>query len=530
MASHYDHDTEKGYDEKVEVTHVPLGRRRSSVVEDFQRSVSRKDTDQVVQDDLHRQWLDVDEGLDLKQVARINRKIDWRLLPILGAMYTISQIDRGNLGLARSANNGIMNVELGLTTKGPDGKPMPNNRYSIITLAFFVPYLVLEVPSQIGLRKFGAKIWLGTAVLLWGVVMVGMGLAPNWQTLAGLRALLGAFEAVLFPGATYLIACWYPRKQMASRNAWFYITSIMIAGLSSALAYGLSQMNGIAGRSGWRWIFIVEGCVTIVIGLLGYLLIVDFPDRATFLTEEERAIVLLRIERDRADSSVDPMTWSKFVEYMLTPKLWLFSYFFCSSAVGVYALAFFLPGILQSMGFSNIQAQLLFAPPYVWVFFPAMIGAYTSDHLAGPTRMVRGPVVAFHALCVVVGITMFSQLPSGMIAARYTGVFLTCGGCNANIAMIISWCQTSIRSQSKRGFASALVVAGGALSGIIVAVAFKDNERERGYPTGIFLSVGMNALVVIGAPSLSLWMLWKNRKADRGDAVIENDVNFHYQP
>lgn len=388
----------------------------------------------------------------------------------------------------------------------------------------------LTPQSQIGLRKFGAKIWLATAVLLWGIVMIGMGLAPTWSALAGLRALLGAFEAVLFPGATYLIACWYPRKQMASRNSWFYITSIVISGLSSALAYGLSQMDGIGGRNGWRWIFIIEGVVTVVIGTAGYFLIIDFPDRAKFLTDEERSIVLMRIERDRADSTVDPMTWHKFKEYMLTPKLWLFSYFFCSAAVGVYALAFFLPQILQSMGFTNIQAQLLFAPPYVWVFFPAMAGAYLSDHLAGPTRMIRGPLVAFHATCIVVGISMFSQLPRGMIAARYTGVFLTCGGSNANIAMIISWTQTSIRAQSKRGFASALVVAGGALAGIIVAVAFKENESKTGYPTGIFLAIAMNAVVVVVAPLLSFWMLWKNRKADRGDTVIEHDVNFHYQP
>jgi nitrate/nitrite transporter NarK len=144
--------------------------------------------------------------------------------------------------------------------------------------------------------------------------------------------------------------------------------------------------------------------------------------------------------------------------------------------------------------------------------------------------MIRGPLVAFHAACIVVGISMFSQLPQGMIAARYAGVFLTCGGSNANIAMIISWTQTSIRAQSKRGFASALVVAGGALSGIIVAVAFKETEAKTGYPTGIFLSIAMNALVVIIAPILSFWMLWKNRKADRGETVIEHDVNFHYQP
>lgn len=118
-----------------------------------------------------------------------------------------------------------MNIDLGLKI---------GNRYSIVTLAFFIPYICepvlillmclaktcllgLEIPSQIGLRAFGARIWLGGATIAWGVVMLSMGFVTNWQTLAGLRALLGVFEATLFPGSVYLIACWYPRSKMASR-------------------------------------------------------------------------------------------------------------------------------------------------------------------------------------------------------------------------------------------------------------------------------------------------------------------------
>lgn len=139
--AHYDIDSEKGFD-KHDLSHVEHDRRRSSVAAAFEYQKDHVDIDQVLHDDVHRQWLDVDEGLDPKEIARINRKIDWRLLPILGAMYTISQIDRGNLGLARSANEGKMNAELGLRSVNGG----TNNRYSIITLAFFIPYLVLEVP------------------------------------------------------------------------------------------------------------------------------------------------------------------------------------------------------------------------------------------------------------------------------------------------------------------------------------------------------------------------------------------------
>ena len=87
--------------------------------------------------------------------------------------------------------------------------------------------------------------------------MIGMGYSHNWSMLAGLRALLGVFEATLFPGAAFLIGCWYPRKQMATRNSFFYTTSIVVSGLSSILGWGISQMDGMRGLGGWQWIFIM---------------------------------------------------------------------------------------------------------------------------------------------------------------------------------------------------------------------------------------------------------------------------------
>jgi MFS family permease len=202
---------------------------------------------------------DIDHGFLPSEIKRITRKIDRRLIPILSAMYCISLIDRTNLSLAQAANNFAMRTTLGLAY---------GQRYTIVTVIFFVPYIILEVPceceiqvkvigmradchtAQVGLRKFGARWWLGTAVILWGIVMMCMGFVRTWNALAGLRALLGVFEAVLFPGAAFLIACWYPRKQMALRNTAFYVMSVVVSGLSATLAYGLSQMHGTAGKEG----------------------------------------------------------------------------------------------------------------------------------------------------------------------------------------------------------------------------------------------------------------------------------------
>jgi MFS family permease len=108
------------------------------------------------------------------------------------------------------------------------------------------------------LRRVGAALWLGSIGLLWGAVMIGMGFVKNWQTMAGLRIILGLFEAGFFPGAVYLVSCWYVRYETQKRMAGFYLISVLAAGFSAILAYGLYTLQGTDGLAGWRWIFIVR--------------------------------------------------------------------------------------------------------------------------------------------------------------------------------------------------------------------------------------------------------------------------------
>ncbi|TXT07696.1 uncharacterized protein COLE_04620 [Cutaneotrichosporon oleaginosum] len=444
------------------------------------------------------------------------RKVDWRLIPILIAMYTISLIDRTNLATARAANKVKMDREIG-TGSG--------QRYTIITLTFFIPYIILEIPSQIGLRYFGVRNWLSAAVLLWGVIMICMGFAPNWNTLAGLRAVLGVFEAALFPGCAYLLSCWYPRRSMAKRNVLFYTSSAVLGNFATIIGYGFSLMDGTRGLSGWAWIFIWFGIMTVVVAIVAYLTLVDFPDRATFLTEEERNIVLTRIQRDRADSVHDPLTWSKIVKYSKDFKPWLFAWFFMSATVSSYALAYFLPVILAQLGFDNVQSMVLNVPPNAWSVIPALITAYIADRY----RNTRAAVIMFSGICLIVGTAMYSQLGAKQKVARYAGIFLAVQGGNCNVPLVLSWAQTSIRAQSKRAFMAAVVVCFGGLGGILASVAFNQNEAKKGYRSGVIFTMAINAVTVVGAGLLHVWMRFENRRAEKNGKVLEEDENFRYQ-
>jgi len=259
---------------------------------------------------------------------------------------------------------------------------------------------------------------------------------------------------------------------MAQRNVVFYITSAVGGSFAKPLGYVFSLLHRKGGRSGWQWIFIIYGCVTMLIAGVGYFFIVDFPDKATFLTEEEKRIVQLRIERDRADSKPDPLTAAKVKKYMLTGQPWLFAFFFFANATATYAMSYFLPTILQGMGFTNVESMMLGTPMYVWALIPALGCGRISDRIRGS----RGLCIAFNALSVVVGTAMFSQIPASNKAARFVGVFIAVGGAQANTPLVISWQHTAIRAQSKRAYCSALIVAAGGAGGILGSTAFVEKE------------------------------------------------------
>lgn len=350
------------------------------------------------------------------------------------------------------------------------------------------------------------------------------GFINTWQGLIGLRAVLGFFECALFPGATYLISCWYPRRQMATRTTFFYVLSVVVCGLSATLAFGLSKLHGRGGYSGWRWIFIINGIMTMVIACVGIIFLVDFPDRAKFLKPHEKELIETRIERDRSDSEYDPMTLSKFWSYVCDVKLWVFAYIFCTSGTSTYALSYFLPRILLQMGFTGFKSQILVAPPYVWVPIPAMATAILADKYHQ-----RALAISLNSLQVIIGTCMYSKLGANQIAARYAGVFIAVGGSNANMPLAISWAQTAIRRQSKRGYTSAIVVAFGGISGIIAGVAFIEKEAPAGYPTGIHITLGMTAGSILCCFGLWVYFKLENRKADRGEKVLEAHPDFRYQ-
>ncbi|RMZ87274.1 hypothetical protein DV736_g5504, partial [Chaetothyriales sp. CBS 134916] len=466
-----------------------------------------------------------------EQQKKIIRRIDIRLTALLGLMYCVSLMDRTNLGIAVVAG---MGVDLNLI----------GERYSISVLLFFITYVLLQPPATVVLRKVGPRIFLPTITMLWGMAMICFGFVKVWTDMVALRILLGVFEAGFFPGCAYLLSCWYPRYDLQKRNAVFYLIGSMASAFSGILAYAFSQLKGhgsgpawwgqlvvpteaqpdikvhrLPGIAGWRWIFILQGVITCVVALGSYLFVADFPERATrgivkFLNQRESDFVVARIEKDRHDAIAEDFNWVTYLRNGLDLKVWGFASLFGLTTTSTYAIAYFLPIILnEGMGFNVAASQCLVAPPYVLAAIVMFAFAWYGDKWH-----IRSPFIIFNGCLNLLGIGLLGYVEN--VGVRYLGVFLATTACNANVPCILTWQANNIRGQWKRALCSATLVGFGGIGGIIGGTVFRKQDSPQ-YRPGIMTTMISSALIIVITLLMVVKFHFANKRVDAGGKPIE---------
>ncbi|KAF4971573.1 hypothetical protein FSARC_1639 [Fusarium sarcochroum] len=448
---------------------------------------------------------------DAKFEKRVLRKIDSRLLPILGCLYTIALIDRSNIAVARISG---MDEDLGLTE---------GNRVSVALMVFFIGYIIFEIPSNAFIHKLGAANWLAFLAVAWGLVSMGIGFLENWQGLAVLRSLLGIFEAGFFPGCVYLVSSWYVRYEVQKRMAGFFLTASALSAFANILAYGLIQISKVHHYNGWRWIFIIEGAITVVAGVGSWFIIVDFPDsdKNTFLTPEERAFVKARLVADRGPEEREKVTIKIILKTAADWKPWAFSLMYMAGAVGVYAFLFFLPIILRGgLGYSLEMSFILSTPPSLF----AVVSAMTISWLADKVKL-RGPFVILQGLVGVVGLCMTGFLDSP--TPRYIGTFLGVAGANGLVVTALAWQANNIVGDARRAVSTAILISMSGVGGIYSSMVFRQQDAPN-YIPGLVAVMAINIAAILVAVLTMVLLRIQNRRADEGKGFCEGREGFRY--
>lgn len=164
---------------------------------------------------------------------------------------------------------------------------MNGTQYNLTLTIFFISYSLFEPVTNVLLKRLRPSVFIPIIMVLWGLVMTFMGFVHNYQGLLAARWFLGITEAGLFPGVAYYLSCWYRRSEFGIRMAIFFSAAAVSGSFGGLLAAAITNMDGIGNKPGWAWIFILEGLFTVVVGVMSFKYVHDFPDNAKFLSDSE---------------------------------------------------------------------------------------------------------------------------------------------------------------------------------------------------------------------------------------------------
>jgi len=468
-------------------------------VEDQQvERASDKSQEDDVKSDSSIQVLDA--GKRAAAERHLIRKLDMRLLPIIILIYIMNYIDRTAITTARLKG---LEQDLGLT----------DLQYETVVAILYASYCPAQIPSNMLLNWISRpSLYIGTCVVLWGLTSALTGVTHNFAGIMACRVFIGLPEAAFYPGAIYLLSRWYTRRELAFRSAILYGGLLISNAFGSLMAAGiLSGMEGVRGIRAWRWLFYIEGAISILVGFLSMWALPDYPNNTRWMTPAERRLAQTRLAEDAGEADTDGATdsmWSGFKMAMKDSKVSIFALMSMSQLLGLSFVNFF-PTLTATLGFSTTISLLLAAPPWIWATIVCLVNAFHADktgerflHIAGPWWGVM--------LGYIIAVSTFS------IGGRYVSMFLMASG-YAGFALTLVWVSNAIpRPPTKRAAAIGIVNGFGNLGNLVGSYAWKA-QWGPGYHQSMEIGIASLAFSSVLALVIRQMLVRENKRLDESE-------------
>ncbi|TFK34022.1 major facilitator superfamily domain-containing protein [Crucibulum laeve] len=444
----------------------------------------------------------VDDGQPMPVDAKVRRKVDLNLIPLIAILYLCSFLDRGNIGNARVAG---MGTDLHLT----------GIRYQLAAAVFFIPYSLMEIPCNVFLKLLRPSVWIPSIMLAWGIVMMCMAFVKSYHGLIITRVFLGLAEAGLPPGVAFYITFWY-RRQDQARPISLYFSSATVAGaFGGLLAFAIEKLDGRSGLRGWAWIFLLEGLLTIFFALVAFWMLPDYPSTAKFLTPSEKSHLVEALRRDNAG---EPSHFEmRFIwEVLREPKSWLQTIIYLGMVMPLYAFSLFLPTIINALGFTASQAQLLTIPPYALGCLCTIMFGMLSDR-----AKLRGPFVMGCSVLGIIGYSMlYATSPTNHPGAGYAGAIIAACGVFPTVPLMLAWGSGNAGSSLKKAVIIGLLSGIGNLGGICSSFIYRTQDTPR-FHLGHGIVLGFLSMAFI-ASAFATFIYHRLNKAKEVQCLQEN--------
>ncbi len=358
------------------------------------------------------------------EAAAYNRAA-WKLIPFLLILYIISFLDRVNVGFAKlqmSADIGLSDAVFGLGAG-----------------IFFIGYAACEIPSNLLLQRFGARIWISRILVVWGIISVCFMFVTTPAQFLTLRFLLGIAEAGFYPGIVLYLTYWFPGKLRSQVCALFFV-GIPIAGLIGAPLSGfiMKQMAGVSGFAGWQWLFLLEGAPAIIGGIVTFFYLSNGPKDAKWLAARDRDVIVPALEADEAAHRALGHG-HRLIDALTSGKVWLLAVTNFTLLGGIYGISFWMPQIVKDLGVNDVFLNgLVTSIPFAVACVAMIVVGRSSDRtrerkwhiilsaavgalgLVGGASLTATPVLALLSLSLALGgalasITVLWVLPSALL-------------------------------------------------------------------------------------------------------------------
>ncbi|KAF2664406.1 putative MFS transporter [Microthyrium microscopicum] len=444
--------------------------------------------------------------IDHHAEAKLIRKLDLHIIPITMLLYLLSFLDRVNIGNARLYG---MEEDLGLV----------GDQYQTAVSILFVTYLLSEVPSNLLLKYLRPSRWISFIATSWGIIATLSGLTHNYAGLIVTRLLLGLVEGGLFPGMAIYLTMFYTKRELALRIGYLFVSAAIAGACGGLLAFGIGYMDGVAGQRGWRWIFILEGIPTFVLGIVTWFFLADNPETAWYLSADEKELMVLKRRREVGQTaSAQEFHWD---DAKLGFRDWKI-YAFCAAQFGgdtmLYGFSTFLPTIITGIDphFKPAIVQVLTIPCYALGAVTYLGVAWLSDR-----HQRRGYYTCGLGLVSIIGYAML--ISNSPASVHYAGCFLVAMGLYVLVGIPLAWLPSNNPRYGKRTVASGLQLTIGNASGVMAPFLYKSGEGPR-YTRGHAVTMALVAFAVVVYGTIASYFSRANRRREQG---LEDEKYAH---
>ncbi|KAJ2271215.1 hypothetical protein J3F81_003563 [Coemansia sp. RSA 371] len=453
-----------------------------------------KHSDDIVSSSASQEFiLPADCTNDDKELQWAFRKLDATLLAVIILSNVLNSMDRSNLGLSKVAG---LEEDTGMS--GSD--------FNIVVSAMYPTYLLFMLPSNLVLRKVGARFWLSFITVIWGIINMSMAFAKSKTDFIICRLFLGAAESGATPGVLMLITLWYPRKMVTSRISTFYSSFAIGAVIGGPIASGIMKITNPHFKS-WQWIFFIEGLTTIGYGFVMFFLLADYPEKSWLLNTREKALLKRRMEEDQVEGGHRAVNKKRLWRHVRDPLVYAQALIpFCGN-FGTSTIMTFSAIIVNQLGYSASASLAMQAAPGICGFIGILLSRYYPKwcgyHYYGGSLFI--------AACIITASTILLATVNN--SARIFALCLLSFGSFGTGGIGPGWLMSNVGGPTRAAFSGAISVILGGLGGLCASYIYRNQDAPR-YMFGHGMNLFAGIFIIVVSTIAYVIILSRNKQKE----------------